>query len=57
MKSLVRWTIGVTVVAAAVALVGRVLRTPDRSARTGGGVFPSIGGDTWPPVPANPDRG
>jgi hypothetical protein len=61
-KSLVRWSVRLAVLAGVVALVGRALA--GRPAGTdgagpsapGAGVFPSITGDTWPPVPVNPAR-
>jgi len=38
------------VLAVVVALVAVVARR-SRGGGTGGGLFPPIGGDTWPPVP------
>jgi hypothetical protein len=54
-KSLLKWTVRLTVVAALVAGVARILGS--RSGATGtSGPIATIGGDTWPPVPVNPDR-
>ena len=62
MKSLVRWSVRLAVLAGVVALVGRALAGRPGAADGAGpsapgeGVFPSITGDTWPPVPVNPAR-
>jgi hypothetical protein len=37
------------------AVVSRIFRRTEGSGGVGE-VLPSIGGDTWPPVPVNPDR-
>lgn len=37
-------------------VVVRLLGSETASGRTGNGVLPSIGGDTWPPVPTNPNQ-
>jgi hypothetical protein len=50
MKTSFRWAGRLTVVAAVAVVVVRILRRVDRSGK------PSLGGDTWPPVPVNPDR-
>jgi hypothetical protein len=51
-----RWSVRAAVVAATVAVTVRALRSLTGSASSGDGLLPSIGGDTWPPVPANPER-
>jgi hypothetical protein len=64
-RSVVRWSVRLAVLAGVIALVGRVLAgrpgLPGAGAGPGNpapdGMFPAITGDTWPPVPVNPDRG
>jgi hypothetical protein len=57
---MIRWVRRLVVVAVVGAVVGRVvgrlLDPEDRRGRPGSEALPSIGGDTWPPVPTNPDR-
>jgi len=60
-KNLLRWSLRLAILAGVVTLLGRALagRGGSGSARPtspGPGAFPSITGDTWPPVPVNPDR-
>ncbi len=45
-----------TLGAAVAAAVGWVLRASRRTGTGGSGMLPSVGSDTWPPVPTNPDR-
>ena len=53
-KRLAVWSLlGIGVVAAA-SVVRRLLAPRTGSTRSSG--IPTIGGDTWPPVPLNPDR-
>ncbi|MGO9027644.1 MAG: hypothetical protein ACLQOZ_03305 [Acidimicrobiales bacterium] len=52
-RTLLRWALRLALVATVAAVVGRLLA--GRSAGDGR-VFPAITGDTWPPVPTNPDR-
>ncbi|HEX3841051.1 MAG TPA: hypothetical protein VHU85_09700 [Acidimicrobiales bacterium] len=54
-KSLLKWTVRLTVVAAVAAGVARLLGSRSGSTGTSGPIA-TIGGDTWPPVPVNPDR-
>jgi hypothetical protein len=52
-RTVLKWTRRLVLLAIAATVVVRVLE----STKGGGGEpFPSIGGDTWPPVPVNPDR-
>jgi hypothetical protein len=55
-----RWARRVVVVAVIGAvvsrIVGRLLDPDDRPGQPGSEVVPAVGGDTWPPVPTNPDR-
>jgi hypothetical protein len=53
-NSLIRWTLRIVALCVVATVVARLLagRTPGDD----GPVFPAITGDTWPPVPANPDR-
>jgi hypothetical protein len=46
----------VGLVAAAGAALSRVLRSGGPAEQAGDRGVPGIGGDTWPPVPVNPDR-
>jgi hypothetical protein len=46
----------VGLVAVAGAALSRVLRSGGTADRTEGRAVPGIGGDTWPPVPVNPER-
>jgi len=55
MKSKLRWMGRLALLAAAVAIVRRLLDSDNRPGR-GANAAPTIGGDTWPPVPLNPDR-
>jgi hypothetical protein len=61
-KTLVRWSVRLAILAGVVALAGRLLAGrpggADRAGPSapGAGVFPPITGDTWPPVPVNPAR-
>ncbi len=51
-----RWVAGVVVAGAGAAVAMRILRSMSGTGSSGGGLFPPIGSDTWPPVPTNPDR-
>jgi hypothetical protein len=55
MKSMLRWMRRLALLAAAVAIVRRFVDSDNRPGR-GATAAPTIGGDTWPPVPVNPDR-
>ena len=57
MKWLLIWLRRLAVVAALVAGAQWVLRRVMRSGDAGGAILPPIVGDTWAPVPTNPDRG
>jgi hypothetical protein len=57
MRTLLTWLRRLALLAALFAVAQRVLRRIDSSDNTGEGRFPPIVGDTWPPVPTNPDRG
>ena len=46
----------VGLVAAAVAALSRVLRSGGAAEQAESRAVPGIGGDTWPPVPVNPER-
>ena len=50
-KKTFRWAVGLTLVAVVVSAVVRVF-----AGRSDTSTAPTIGGDTWPPVPLNPDR-
>ncbi len=54
MRTVLGWSLRLAVLALVLAALGRLLRS--RGAQPEGGLFPSIVGDTWPPVPPNPDR-
>jgi hypothetical protein len=57
---MIRWVRRLVMVAVVGAVVGgvvvRLLDPDDRHGRPGSEALPAIGGDTWPPVPTNPDR-
>lgn len=60
-KTLFRWSLRLAILVGVVTLLGRALagrggNGHTRVAGSGRGAFPSITGDTWPPVPVNPDR-
>ncbi len=57
MRGLLTWLRRLALLAALFAVAQRVLRRINSADNTGGGTFPPIVGDTWPPVPTNPDRG
>jgi hypothetical protein len=48
------WVLIAAGLAAAVATARTILAPKTGSVRSSG--VPAIGGDTWPPVPLNPDR-
>jgi hypothetical protein len=50
-RKLVRWAKALVVVAVVLVVINRV-----RASGSAGGDVPTIGGDTWPPVPVNADR-
>lgn len=56
LKTLVKWSIRLTLVAGVATAVARVLGSRSDGAGRTEGSIPTIGGDTWPPVPVNPDR-
>ncbi|HEY4946680.1 MAG TPA: hypothetical protein VII19_02200 [Acidimicrobiales bacterium] len=51
-----KWAGRLAVVAALAAVAARLLGSRAASGRAGDGVLPSIGGDTWAPVPTNPNQ-
>ncbi len=58
-RTIIRWVrrlVAVAAVAVLGAVVVRLLSSEDRVGSAGSEAFPAIGGDTWPPVPTNPDR-
>ena len=58
MGTLLRWVRRLVLMAAVAAVVERIVRRVARSNAPGAGAaLPPIVGDTWPPVPTNPDRG
>jgi len=52
----IRWVRRAVVLALAAALIRRLLIPDKVTPLSGSGTVPVIGGDTWPPVPTNPDR-
>jgi hypothetical protein len=56
MRKLLTWLRRLAMLAALFAVAQRVLRRINASNNPGEGTFPPIVGDTWPPVPTNPDR-
>jgi hypothetical protein len=57
MRTLLTWLRRLVLLSMVVAVARRIFRRVAGSRTTGGGTFPPIVGDTWPPVPTNPDRG
>jgi hypothetical protein len=55
-KTLLKWSIRLTLVAGVASALARVLGSRSAGAGRTEGSIPTIGGDTWPPVPVNPDR-
>jgi hypothetical protein len=55
MRTALRLMARLALVVTVAAVVARIFRRTEGS-RGVGEVLPSIGGDTWPPVPVNPDR-
>jgi hypothetical protein len=53
-SSLIRWTLRIAALGVVAMVVARLLA--GRSTGDDGPVLPAITGDTWPPVPTNPDR-
>ena len=51
---MVRWVVRLVVLALVAAAIRWLLTSRDRHSRARSGVAPTIGGDTWPPVPVNP---
>jgi hypothetical protein len=54
-KKLLKWSVRLAVVAAVATAVSRALGSKSGSDGTSGPIA-TIGGDTWPPVPTNPNR-
>ena len=54
-KSL-KWARRLAVLGFVAAVFARVFGSRSLSHRVGTETIPTIGGDTWPPVPTNPDR-
>ncbi len=52
-KSGLKWARRIIIVGTVVALVRRTLGSHSTA---GSEPVPSVSGDTWPPVPTNPDR-
>jgi hypothetical protein len=50
-RKLLRWARRLAVLAVVIVVIDRV-----RASRSSGGGVPTIGGDTWPPVPVNANR-
>ena len=53
-RALLRWSIRIGILAVVAVAVSRLLANRSDDAG-GGGIVPPITGDTWPPVPLNPD--
>jgi hypothetical protein len=53
-RSAFKWARRLAVLAAVAAIVRRLLDSGSRAGQAGSGPAPTIGGDTWPPVPTNP---
>ncbi len=57
MRRLLTWARRLVVTAVLVAVVRQVLGRVTRSGVARDATLPPVVGDTWPPVPTNPDRG
>jgi hypothetical protein len=55
-RKLLKWTGRVVIVGVVAAAIARILESTTPSDGVGERRLPSIGGDTWPPVPINPNR-
>lgn len=53
-RSTTRWALRATLTVVVVVTAARLLK--GRPPGSESGAIPAIGGDTWPPVPVNPDR-
>ena len=53
---MLRWLKRLALVALLVAIVRRLVGAGSRGDRDRNGAPPTIGGDTWPPVPVKPSR-
>ena len=54
MTFMLRWIKRAALMAAVAVAVRWLLNSKARHERARSGVAPTIGGDTWPPVPVNP---
>lgn len=54
LRGLVRWVVRAGAIAALVAVAVRLAGSRRQDGEATGPLFPAIGGDTWPPVPARP---
>jgi hypothetical protein len=52
----IKWAGRLAVLGMLAVVVVRLLGSGTASGRTGDSVLPSIGGDTWAPVPTNPNQ-
>jgi hypothetical protein len=55
-RKLLKWTRRLVVLGVVAAAIARILESTTPSDGAGDRRLPSIGGDTWPPVPVNPNR-
>jgi hypothetical protein len=55
-RTLGKWAGRLVVLTMVAVAIARILESTAPSDRTGGEQLPAVGGDTWPPVPLNPDR-
>jgi hypothetical protein len=55
-RKLLKWTRRLVVLGVVAAAIARILESTTPSDGASDRRLPSIGGDTWPPVPINPNR-
>ena len=55
MTKTAKWVMRAIAVTTVVAVATRAYRSVSGTSPGGGGLLPTIGSDTWPPVPSKPD--
>ena len=53
---MLKWASRLVVLSLVATVIARIIESTAPSDRTGAEHLPSVGGDTWPPVPLNPER-
>ena len=55
-RTMLKWASRLVVLSVVATVIARIIESTAPSDRTGAEHLPSVGGDTWPPVPLNPER-